>query len=91
MTKAIISSSVLLMKLQQLNEKSQYVFDFKKDKNELWIEDALILCECNSTCAYVVDYSRVQQLIIILKLLQEQPITIAIGHSGWLYVKELAL
>lgn len=86
MTKAIVSSAQLYRKLKELKWAEIYIFSF--NKYGLSINEIDICCECSGVYSHAVLYDRVNKLEQVLRLLNEQPITIAVDEDGWLYIKE---
>jgi len=90
-TKAIVSSSHLLRKLQELKAQEEYMVSFSKARKEIHIDTVTMQCECSNDCVYKIAFNRISRLIEVLLLLEDQPITIAIDDDGWLYIKEAIL
>lgn len=91
MTKAIVSSKFLYGVLNGLLEMEQHEFLFVPGAKSLFVDGVEIGCECSSPARHLVESSSVKRLLKVLRVLQEQPITIAIDSANWLYIKEAIL
>jgi hypothetical protein len=87
MTKAIVSVKNMLNNLKLLADAEEYEVTFGDGR--LNIGNVVVSCESKySSQTFKVSGQSVKRLIRVFDLLTDQPATIAIDDSGWLYIKE---
>jgi exosome complex RNA-binding protein Rrp4 len=91
MTKAIVSSSYMLKKLQELKAQEEYFIDSYPNREEINIDGMVIDCVCQGSGRFVVPFKGISNLMKFLSLLEEQSVTVGIGNNGWVYIKEAIL
>jgi hypothetical protein len=90
MTKAIVSVKNMLANLSMLSKQDEY--DVKFDRGMVTIGNVVISCESQHfDRVYKVKRNRIERLIKVFNILEEQPATIAICEDNWLYIKEAIL